>query len=576
MRSKLPRGQYDLIVVGSGAGGLSAAVTAAHAGLSVAVFEKADVLGGTSAWSGGWLWIPGNHLAEQAGIKEDPAATRTYIKNRIGRPELDARIERFLETGPEMVRFFERETAVEWMDGNVVPDFVDVEGSLGGGRSVTAANYDIRELGPWADVLRPPIEATTVFGLGLTASEIARYFFNWRHSLQAALYVIRRLTPHFWHLLRYRRAVQVCAGNALVARLIRSAVDFGVELFPGRPATRLLRDGDRVVGARIEGAGPVYADKGVVLACGGFPHDHELLRRLGGCRDGGEHHSAAPRTNTGDGLRLGEEVGAKVRDDLPHACAWAPVSLLPDKRGGVVHFPHLLERAKPGIIAVTGKGVRFCNEAENYHHFMSRLFEVTPPGQRAEAWLIADHKAQRRWGLGASRPFPFRNRPYLESGYLKKADTLAELARVCGLDPDTLERTVAEFNRHAELGKDPEFHRGESRYNRFMSGRTPLPNPSLAPLAKPPFYAVRIVPGSLGTFAGLATDELARVLDRNDRPIAGLFAVGNDASSIFEGFYPSGGITLGPAMTFGYIAARVAAGLIGTETSPQMERRANA
>src|SRR5690606_15182126 len=138
MRSKLPRGKYDLIVIGSGAGGLSAAVTAAHAGLSVAVFEKADVLGGTSAWSGGWLWIPRNHLAEQAGIKDDPAAARTYIKNRIGRPELDARIERFLETGPEMVRFFERETAVTWMDGNVVPDFVDVEGSLGGGRSVTA------------------------------------------------------------------------------------------------------------------------------------------------------------------------------------------------------------------------------------------------------------------------------------------------------------------------------------------------------------------------------------------------------------------------------------------------------
>src|SRR5690606_34020227 len=180
-----------------------------------------------------------------------------------------------------------------------------------------------------------------------------------------------------------------------------------------------------------------------------------------------------------------------------------------------------VERAKPGTIAVTGKGERFCNEAENYHSFMGRLFAVTPPGQRAECWILADHKAQRRWGLGCSRPFPFPTGPYLKSGYLKKAGSLAELARVCGLDPETLEKTVADFNRHAEQGKDPAFGRGESRYNRFMAGRNKLPNTSLAPLRKPPFYAVHVVPGSLGTFAGLATDEYARVLDRHDRPIPG-------------------------------------------------------
>ncbi|WP_240722838.1 FAD-dependent oxidoreductase [Poseidonocella sp. HB161398] len=554
---------YDLIVAGSGAGGMAAAVTAAHCGLSVAVLEKADMLGGTTAWSGGWLWVPENPLATEAGIAEAPGAPMDYLRGIMGNRAGDPRVAQFLAIGPEMIRFFRDETAVDWVDGNKVPDFTEGPGAAEGGRSVCAAPYDGRALGPWIARLRPPLDIISLAGMGIASGADMKHFFAATRRPASALYAAGRLARHGRDLVRHRRSMQLVNGNALAARLLRSALDLGVELFTSAPVAGLLHEEGRVAGVTLQDGTRLMAGAGVVLATGGFPHDPATQARLFGTETGLAHHSAAPRENTGDGIRLGRAAGGLLREDLANAGAWAPVSLVPDGKGGFSHFPHLIDRAKPGIIAVHGKGTRFANEADSYHAFMRALFDATPAGAAPGCWLIADHRAQRRWGLGWARPFPFPLAPYRRCGYLVSAPTLAELAARTGMDPAVLEDTVARFNAGARAGEDREFRRGASVYNRVQGDAENRPNPALGALETGPFHAVKIVPGSLGTFSGLDSDEFARVLGRDGLPVPGLYAAGNDLSSIFAGHYPSGGITLGPAMTFGYIAALTAAGRMG-------------
>lgn len=554
----------DVLVVGSGASGLAAAVTAAQLNLDVIVVEKEPQLGGTSAWSGGWLWIPRNPLAIADGIVEDLEQSRIYLRHELRSEVLDPRVETFLEQGPRMIDFFQRHTEVQFFSGSKMPDFHAGEGHVKGGRSVCAQPFDGRRLGPWINKLRPPLDIISLAGMGIAGGADLNHFLNARQSPSSLLYAGKRLLRHARDLLFHGRGMHLVNGNALVARLLKSALDRKVRLLTDTPVRELLRDGERVFGARVESAGrliEIRTRRGVVLACGGFPHDQQRIARLfGHAPNGTEHLSAAPKGNTGDGLRLGESVGACVASDLTHAAAWAPVSRVPREDGGFSGFAHLMERAKPGFIAVRQNGQRFVNEADSYHDFMCALFEATEPGECPVSWLICDHRTQRRYGLGWSKPFPFPTARYVREGYLFKAPTLVELALQCGIDAQQLEETVSAFNLGAELGHDPLFHRGESLYNRAQGEVLHGPNPSLGSLRRGPFYAVKLVPGSLGTFAGLNTDACARALDEHGAPIPGLFAVGNDMNSIMNGHYPSGGITLGPGMTFGYIAARVLAG----------------
>ena len=556
--------ECDVLVIGSGASGLAAAVTAAQHGLQVIVAEKAAVLGGSSAWSGGWLWVPGNPLARAEGNLETADAPARYLRAQVRSEQLNEQQRTYLERGPEMVEFFQRHTAVQFYSGSRMPDMRDGEGAASGGRSLCAQPFDGRELGPWIERLRPPLDIVSLFGMGIAGGADMSAFFNARSSLTAAVHVGKRLLRHARDLLLYRRGMHLVNGNALVARLLRSALDRQVQLLTDSPALHLLRDQERVSGALLRHQGRecrVLARRGVVLACGGFAHDAERLAQ----RLGHAHHCAAPPDNSGDGLRLGEQAGGLMADDLAHDAAWAPVSLVPRRDGSSGRFPHLIDRGKPGFIAVTADGRRFTNEADCYHDFMNDLFARTPAGQAPEAWMICDRQARRRFGIGWAKPLPFAAWYYQRRGYLIQGRDLNELAQRCGIDSGQLQATVESFNRHARQGHDPEFGRGQSAYNRASGDPQNLPNPSLRAL-QGPFYAVRLVPGSLGTFAGLKTDAQARVLDGAGVAIAGLHAVGNDMNSIMGGYYPSGGITLGPGMTFGYLAGLALAGVSPSHT----------
>jgi succinate dehydrogenase/fumarate reductase flavoprotein subunit len=252
-------------------------------------------------------------------------------------------------------------------------------------------------------------------------------------------------------------------------------------------------------------------------------------------------------------------VGGRVDDTLAAPAAWCPVSLVPYPDGSVGRFPHIIERGKPGIIGVLADGRRFCNEGNGYHDYVAAMLDAIPSGQEVASWLVCERRFQRRYGLGISRPTPMPVAPFIRSGYLKTGRTIGELARNCGIDTQGLERTVAEFNVHARSGEDPAFGRGSTIYNRYQGDPRCKPNPCVAPLERGPFYAVKVVPGSFGTFAGLKTDADARVLDAGGAPIPGLYAAGTDMASVMGGCYPAGGINLGPALTFGYIAGRHAA-----------------
>lgn len=555
----------DVLVIGSGAAGLSAAVTAAWHGQKVIVVEKDAVFGGATAWSGGWMWVPCNPLAQRAGIIEARSQPRTYLEHELGERFDASMIDAFLEGAPRMVSFFERHTALQFADGNGIADIHGrTPGAGTGGRSVIAAPYDGREVAKLLKRLRKTMRETSFMGMPIMAGKDLNAFLTLTRSWRSLLHVSKRFCRHLLDLAQYGRAMQLVNGVALVARLAKSAQDLGVLLWESAPARQLLQEQGRVSGALVETVrGPVsiHARKAVVLAAGGFANDIERRKALFPRTPTGHEHLALPPLGAnGDGLRLGESAGGQVADDLHSPVAWAPVSRVNHKDGSTGHFPHIIERGKPGIIGVLANGKRFVNEADGYYDYVSAMV-AQAPGEKVESWLICSHAFQRRYGLGMSRPFPLPVQPYIRSGYLKFGHSIEALAAACGIDPQGLLATLAEYNLHARKGEDPLFGRGSTPYNRKQGDALHGPNPCVAPIEHGPFYAVKVEPGCFGTFAGLKTNEHAQVLDSQRQPINGLYAVGTDMASIMGGFYPAGGINLGPAATFGYIAGRHIAGV---------------
>jgi succinate dehydrogenase/fumarate reductase flavoprotein subunit len=552
----------DVAVIGSGAAGLTAAIAAARSGLTATVVEKADVIGGTTALSEGMIWVPCSPEARSMGIADSPEDALAYLEATGGNRVDRARAQAYLAAGPEMLDWLHRETEVRF---DLVPTSQDYEsdapGARRGGRALRPAPFDGRRLGADFNRLKRPLETTMALGGMMIPSARLGDFLALRRSAGAAV----RAAPVVMRYLRDRlsgapRGTLLSGGNALVAALLLSARAAGVEIVTGARATRLVTDDGRVTGIDLligEKAATIVARKGVLLSTGGFGASDEITAtRFPDRRRGITHVGLAPATNTGDGLRLALGVGAALRDDAAEPCAWSPVSLVPATGGHRVPFPHYIDRGKPGVICVDRQGRRFANEARSYHVFTPELVERAG----GEAWILCDHAAFRRWGLGAVPPLPGFGKRHLRSGYLLRAQTLRELAGRAGIDAAALVATVSAFNEAARRGEDPAFGRGGTAYERAAGDPAHGPNPTLGPLATPPFYAIRLYPGDIATFHGLATAPDGRVLDAGGAAIPGLYAAGNDAATPFGGVYPGAGGTIGPAMVFAWRAAQAMAG----------------
>lgn len=554
----------DVLVIGSGAAGLSAAISAKLSGADVLVVEKAAVFGGTTARSGGWCWIPLSPQARAAGIKDSEDDVLAYLRNEIGSALNEGLARAFLRAGPEMLALYESKTSLRLEIGTDFPDYhPDTPGGRTGGRALSTREMRAQDLGPRLASLAPPLKALMLAGMSIGSGTELKHFFRASRSPRSAWFVLKRMLAHASDIVRYGRGMRLVNGNALAARLGKSVDDLSVPMWLSSPAKELLMDNGRVAGALVERDGKtveIRARKGVILASGGFPHD--VARRcalFAHAAAADEHFPLAPETNRGDGLLMAENAGAILGAGLAQNAAWAPVSrgVWPD--GTPVTYPHFVDRGKPGIIAVTALGRRFVNEADSYHDVVSALVGSRNASGHSETWFIADSRAVGRYGLGLARPFPFPKAHWLKSGYLLKARSLADLARKAGIDPQALMETVGNFNSHAVHGQDPEFGRGSTAYNRFQGDADHRPNPALGPLDRPPYYAVRIRTGDIGTFEGILTDEHTRALDASGQPVPGLYAAGNDMRSVMAGYYPGAGITLGPALVFGFIAGRDAA-----------------
>jgi succinate dehydrogenase/fumarate reductase flavoprotein subunit len=381
------------------------------------------------------------------------------------------------------------------------------------------------------------------------------------------------MLAHGREVLIHGRGTRLVNGNALAARLLKSALDRKIALRPSAAVTSLETVGGRVVGATIQRGETfvrIAAHKGVVLAAGGFPQNDDLrARHFKHVRHGAAHATLAAAGGTGDALRMAAAVDAAADDSYANAAAWVPVSLITRRDGSVGRFFHLIDRAKPGVIAVTPDGCRFTNESQNYHDFVRGMIDACAGKPEVSAFMICDHRTLRRYGLGAVRPAPLPIRGHLRSGYLKTGRTIRDLAIAIGVDPAALSKTVEAVNRDAADGVDRAFNRGATSYQRLLGDADFVPNPCVGEISKGPFYAVKIIPGDIGTYHGLVTDQYTRVLDSGGKPIEGLFAVGNDAASIFGGSYPGAGATLGPAMTFGFICGSYLADALAASATPE-------
>jgi succinate dehydrogenase/fumarate reductase flavoprotein subunit len=569
----------DVLVVGTGASGMSAAVTAAHHGLEVLVVEKEARYGGTTARSGGWLWIPGTRLAIEQGIHEPPGAAQAYLRHEATTHFDEKRVDAFLENGPKAIDFFTRNTCVQFDMPAVFPDYhAEAAGGRPGGRSMVTRPFDGRELGERIRQLAPPLPELTVFGMMLGSGPEIRHFMRAFKSVTSFIYVAKRLSRHFLDVIVHGRGMTLTNGNALAGRLAKAAMERNIPVWLSSPVKQLVTEHNGVVGALVEHEGKtafVRARHGVVLACGGFPHDIERRKQLfPHAPTGREHYSPSPQANTGDGLRLAEAVGGRVDPTIPHAAAWVPTSVTTRRDGSQGAMPHFIDRAKPGVIAVTPTGRRFTNEADSYHDFVQAMVQACAGESEISAWLLCDHKALRSYGLGCVAPAPLPIGRHVRSGYLKRGASVADLARQIGIVPQVLETTIREFNAAARSGQDPAFGKGSKAYNRYQGDALVQPNPCVAPLERAPYYAIKLVIGDIGTFAGLVTDENTQVLNAGGKPIKGLHAVGNDAASIMGGNYPGAGITLGPALTFGYVAAmQLVRAASAVPVNLQVERR---
>lgn len=533
---------FDVVVVGSGAAGLTAAITAAAQGLRAVVIEKAEIWGGTSALSGGGVWIPANPLMQAAGAKDTLEAALTYLDavvEDVGPATSRERRLALLGAGPEMIAFLlDRGVGLE--QERTQPDYHAEQPGGRKGRLMEPVFTNGRRLGPWLATLRPaPRPFAVKTGEG---SAISKGFTSPASTLAITKVVLRD------RIARLLGWAPLTSGAALVAQLMFAVQKAGVPVRLGCTLRHVMFEDGRAAGVEVEQAGAVSriaAPAGVVLCAGGFARDAAFRKPRQGVS--GDMSSASP-DDTGDVVKLADEMGAATA--LMDEAWWGPALVYP---GGVPGF-FLWERSLPGSLIVDTSGRRFTNESQSYNVIGQEMIRLGIEN----AWMILDARHRSRYLFGVMAPGR-TPQGLFDSGFFVRADSLQALAERCGLDPTALAATVERFNGFARRGVDEDFGRGQTPYDHYWGDPNHRPNPNLGPIERGPFLATRVRLGDLGTKGGLLTDADARVLRPGGEPIEGLYAAGNTAASVMGRGYPGPGVTLGPAMTFAFLAARHAA-----------------
>ena len=553
--------ETDILVVGSGATGLTAALKAADCGADVLVVEKAPLFGGTSALSGAVLWIPRSDQAQAEGHPDSKEEAIAYITSLAGDDYDPKLIEAFVENAPATFRFLEETAKISYRP-ILFPDYhVENPGGKPGYRSHDSVPFDGRVLGRQLELLRPSHPATMFLGfISWAAEDVAPLISRQRGWIRSLMRVLWRYYSDVAQRVRSRRPRFLTGGNALIARMKLALDKKGIPLWLNSPFRDLIIENGRVTGAIVERDGTEYrirARRGVILAAGGFERNQSLREQHLGRGSPDSSWSASQAYNTGDALVAAKRAGAgAVR--LQNAW-WAPALVIPGEEQA---RPLFVERALPGTIMVNNAGRRFANEAASYHIVGREMVRRNRSDDEAGGpyYILFDSLFRQRYPMGPVYPmFPNFLLPKAVQSIIVKADTWQELAQKIGLPADQLSETVRRFNEYAAKGTDPDFGRGDSAYDRLFGDPRVGANPNITPMLKAPFYALPVYPGDISTCGGLTTNEVGAVLDEQGHAIPGLYAVGNTAATAMGFGYPGGGATLGPGMTFAYLAAQHAA-----------------
>lgn len=554
--------QADVLVIGSGAAGLTAALVASIEGLDVILAEKAATVGGTTATSGGSLWVPGAAPIVSATPDANTELARQYLRHELGEWIRDDLLEAFLEASPQAIDYLARHSEVKFAHA-INPDYhADAPFGSATGHAITALPFDGRLLGSDFSRVKPPRSVFTVLGGMMVGRREIPMLVRPFASVDALVRTSKLLARHAYDRLRFPRGTRLLIGNALVARYLYSLRQRGVRIEYEAPLVELYRENGRVAGGIVEMNGQrtlIRARHGVILATGGIAHSPGLRSALMPAHP--HEHSMVDGWDTGGGVNTALKIGAAIDRHVSNPAYWSPASIRRHRDGSQTLWVHgHMDRGKPGLMAVDTSGRRFVNEADSYHDFVIAMFGTGEGDRRIPAYLICDHRFIRKYGLGLVRPRISRITPFVRDGYLARAHSVQALAKQLGIDPAALAETIATYNADARTGIDTAFGRGSRILNRFNGDPGQQPNPCMHPIDQPPYYAVTVWPCTIGTTIGLATDANARVLDEQGEPIQGLYACGNDISSVMRGFYPGPGATLGPAVVFAYRAARHLAG----------------